>query len=127
MFKVQHFDMPAENEEQAVHFYEHIFGWKIKSLPVGDMTYHMIQTGSVDENGRGNEPNVIGGGIYKRSGPEDNLAIYVTVDSIEETIKQVEEHGGKQVMPKMPTGDMGFMAKIQDPDGNVIGLWEEKK
>ena len=126
MNKVQHFDFPVSDEEKAKHFFEHIFGWKITDIPMGDMTYHMFSTGSVDDNGRGNEPNVIGGGFYKRSGPEDKGVVYATVDSIDETIKAVEAHGGKQTMPKTEIPGMGYNAKVTDPDGNEFGLWEEK-
>ena len=127
MDKVQHFDFPVDNVEKARHFFEHIFGWKIIDIPTGDMTYHMIQTGSVDEDGRGNEHNSIGGGFYKRSAPEDKGVIYATVDSIDETVKMVEGHGGKLTMPKSEIPKMGFSAKITDPDGNEIGLWERVK
>lgn len=127
MFKVQHFDFPVDDEEKAKHFFEHVFGWKITDIPVGEMTYHMITTGSTDDKGRGNEPNVIGGGFYKRSGPEDKGVIYITVDSIDDTIRTVEEHGGKQSMEKMEVPGMGYSAKVIDPEGNEFGLWEELK
>ena len=127
MFKVQHFDFPVDDEEKAKHFYEHIFGWKITDITVGEMTYHMIQTGTVDENGQGNEANVIGGGFYKRSGDSDKGVVYATVDSIDETVKIAEEHGAKLSMPKNEIPGMGYAAKITDPDGNEIGLWEVVK
>ena len=127
MFKVQHFDMPADDEERASHFYSHIFGWNVKAFPVGDQTYHMLQTGEVDENGRGNEANVIGGGIYKRSGPDDGLTIWANVEDIDKVVDMAEGHGGKLVMPKMEMGDMGWGAKIKDTEGNVVGIWQDKK
>ena len=54
------------------------------------MTYHMFPTGSVDENGRGNEANVISGGMYKRSGPDDGLAIWASVDDIDKVVEMVD-------------------------------------
>jgi predicted enzyme related to lactoylglutathione lyase len=39
----------------------------------------------------------------------------------------VEKLGGSVVEPKMPVGGMGFAAYFADPDGNVVGLWENAR
>jgi hypothetical protein len=31
---------------------------------------------------------------------------------------------GSTIPPKEPVGDMGFAAYFTDPEGNVVGLWQ---
>ena len=30
-------------------------------------------------------------------------------------------------MPKQQVGDMGLYARVSDPEGNIIGIWENLK
>ncbi|MGH3356309.1 MAG: hypothetical protein ACRDOJ_10460 [Nocardioidaceae bacterium] len=50
----------------------------------------------------------------------------VTVDvaSIDAALQKIEELGGSTVLAKQPVADMGFAAYFRDPEGNVMGLWE---
>ena len=56
-----------------------------------------------------------------------NPLILVEVASIDEHLKKIEQNGGKIVMPKIAAGDLGLYARVQDTEGNVIGLWEQIK
>jgi hypothetical protein len=48
------------------------------------------------------------------------------VDSITESLKQIEEAGGKVVTPRTEIGPgMGAFAAFTDPVGNEFGLYEE--
>jgi predicted enzyme related to lactoylglutathione lyase len=29
-------------------------------------------------------------------------------------------------MPKIPVGEYGYYARVSDPEGNIIGIWEER-
>ena len=127
MYKVQHFEYPATDPERAKKFYEDVFGWKVTSMPFGDMTYYTLHTTKTDDKGMTLEQNAINGGMYKRTKDDDIPLVYVTVDSIEDTLAKAQAGGGKALMKKTPVGDMGFMAKVEDSEGNVIGIWEMKK
>jgi predicted enzyme related to lactoylglutathione lyase len=35
--------------------------------------------------------------------------------------------GAEVALPKMPVSDMGAVAAIMDPEGNICGLWEQSK
>jgi predicted enzyme related to lactoylglutathione lyase len=50
--------------------------------------------------------------------------IVIDVASIEDALKQIEDAGGKTVSEKMAVGEMGFAAYFTDPEGNLMGLWE---
>jgi len=48
----------------------------------------------------------------------------IEVDSIDETLERIGSMGGSTVVGKTPVGEMGSAAYFTDPEGNVVGLWE---
>lgn len=119
MATIVHFDISAENIERAKAFYEQIFNWEIEKLP-GQMDYHLIKTN--DLQGKCG----IGGGMSKREpGVRSGIINYIGVASIDASLKQVVDLGGKilQTVTKVP--GFGLLAICADPEGNVFGLFEE--
>jgi predicted enzyme related to lactoylglutathione lyase len=53
-----------------------------------------------------------------------HTVVYVGVDSIDAALKKVATSGGKVVTPRTPIPGMGAFARISDPEGNVVGLFE---
>jgi len=54
------------------------------------------------------------------------VTIYVSVDDLRASLERAEELGGKKVVEPMPIPGVGTFAMFQDPDGVMIGLFEEK-
>ena len=50
--------------------------------------------------------------------------IYVGVQSIDTSLQKAKAAGGKVVTPKTPIPGMGAFARVSDPEGNVLGLYE---
>ncbi len=50
--------------------------------------------------------------------------ITLNVDDVDKALSKVENLGGKTVMGRQAVADMGFSAYFQDPEGNVVGLWQ---
>jgi predicted enzyme related to lactoylglutathione lyase len=46
------------------------------------------------------------------------------VKSIDQTIKRIEQRGGKICVPKMGIPKVGWLAYAEDPAGNVFGIIE---
>ena len=60
--------------------------------------------------------------------PDERTRTYIMVDSIAESLKRIEEAGGKVITPRTDIGnDMGAFAAFTDPVGNEFGLYEEPK
>ena len=108
-----HFEIPGEDPEKLKTFYEKIFDWKIEKMPGDQMDYWMIKAEG------------IGGGIMRKSMPEMTHLNYISVDSIEEHSKKIEDAGGKVVMPKSPVPGMGWFAVALDTESNPFGIWED--
>lgn len=125
--RVAHFEMPYDDEKRASEFYEKVFGWKLFNMPIGDMNYAMAQTGPTDESGMPTEAGFINGALMPKSDKAKNPVIVMATDDVNAEIKMVQEHGGEKMMDPVPVGDMGFYAYVKDTEGNVIGLWQDKK
>lgn len=108
-----HFEIPADDVERAQEFYGKLFGWQFENMP-GPMEYWMVKTGEGGPDG----------GLMKRQMPEQRMINYAAVDSVDEHSSRATELGGQIVMPKQEIPDQGAFAIVQDPEGNVFGLWE---
>jgi predicted enzyme related to lactoylglutathione lyase len=56
--------------------------------------------------------------------PGQGVVNYVGVESVTDYAAKVEQLGGKILMPRSPVPGMGWFAVFQDPEGNVMALWE---
>lgn len=120
--RVVHFEIPFDDGDRAREFYREAFGWDVSQMPEFD--YTAAGTGPAGEQGP-TEPGYINGGMFKRDdGPLAGPIITIDVENIEEALAKVESLGGSAVGEKMTVGDMGFAAYFRDPEGNVMGLWQ---
>ncbi len=122
MDRVVHFELPADDVERAQTFYREAFGWGMNSMP--GMGYTMVSTTPTGDDGRPTEPGGINGGMLARQNPVTAPTITIGVDDIDASLATVERLGGKVALGKQPVGDMGFSAYFVDPEGNVVGLWQ---
>lgn len=125
MNKVVHFEIPAENVKRAQEFYKDVFGWKINEYP--EMEYTILQTGPTDEKGMAKEQGFISGGMMKRQDEIKNPIITIEVEDIDTKADEIAKHGGKVIRSKMEVGDMGYASYFIDSEGNILGLWQNKK
>jgi predicted enzyme related to lactoylglutathione lyase len=123
MGRVVHFEIPADDEGRAREFYREVFGWQLQEMP--EMDYTIVMTTAVDQQTQlPTEPGAINGGLMKRSSDTPSPVITVDVESIDDSMKQIESRGGSVVKPRTEIPGMGAFAYFKDPEGNVMGLWE---
>jgi predicted enzyme related to lactoylglutathione lyase len=116
MPRVVHFEIPADEPERAVKFYESVFGWKIERWQ-GPVDYWLVTTGEASEPG-------IDGGIERRGEGVVTRNI-IDVADVDEYARKVEAAGGKVVKPKTPLAGVGWYAYCADTEGNVFGIMQE--
>ena len=114
--RVVHFEIPSDNPEKAIEFFQTVFGWNFQKLGTED--YWLATT--VDENSPG-----INGALMKKKDPRQPVVNTILVENIEDHIKKIESAGGKIVVSKMPLPDVGYLAYFMDTDNNIHGIWEE--
>jgi uncharacterized protein len=121
---IVHFEIPADNTERAAKFYRELFGWKIEKWEnPGGIEYWMVETTPTDEKGmpigRG-----VNGGMMPRMYPGQQPVNYVNVASVDAAVAKAQKLGAKVMMGKTPVPGMGWFAQLNDPEGNVIAVWE---
>lgn len=120
--KVIHFEIPADNVERAQTFYREAFGWKIDPMP--EMDYTIVSTTATNDEGMPTTAGAINGGMMRREGPITGPVITIDVPDLEQAMQHVSELGGKTIKGKETVADMGYVAYVADPEGNIIGLWQ---
>ena len=123
MDKVVHFEIPTDDLARAKEFYGSIFGWQLQTMD--EMDYTIAMTTPVDEQTQmPTEPGGINGGMMKRSADAPSPVLTIGVDSVDDSLKQVEAAGGTVVKPRTEIPGMGAFAYFKDTEGNVLGVWE---
>ncbi len=120
--EVTHFEIPADDTDRAKEFYRSVFHWDISAVP--GMEYSMITTVPTDASGMPRAAGGINGGMFRREGELAAPTVVVSVEDIDATLEQVRAHGGSTVMAKEAIMDMGWNAYFRDPEGNIVGLWQ---
>lgn len=121
--RVVHFEVPFDDGDRARAFYKDAFGWNLTEMP--EMSYTVVSTGPTGDEGMPNEPGYIGGGMFERGdSPARTPVITIDVESIDTALAKIEKLGGSTVVAKEAVGEMGFAAYFNDPEGNLMGLWE---
>lgn len=126
--KVVHFEIPFDDKDRAMSFYQKVFGWELIDMPeaAAGMTYIMIHAAKTDKNNMVAEKGAINGGLFRREEKAANPIIVIGVDSIDNKVKEIEAAGGKLIMPKIPIPN-GHYARVLDSEGNLLGLGESLK
>lgn len=119
--RVVHFEIPYEDGDRARAFYGEAFGWDLQAWSEGE--YTLVTTGPTGESGA-SEPGFINGGMMKREAPFGAPVIVIAVDDVDASMATVERLGGSTVLAKQPVGDMGWAAYFKDPEGNLMGLFQ---
>ena len=112
------FEIPANDLERAIGFYERVLGKKLQRQDMGDMKMAFFpypETGT-------------GGALCQhpmcRPAADGGVMIYLDGgDDLAEPLGRVVAAGGAIVMPKTQiTPEIGYMGFFRDTEGNVIGL-----
>lgn len=118
MLRPVHFEIPVDDPEKNIAFFESVFGWKFNKWG-GPMEYWVVSTGD-------SQPG-IDGGLMRRMNPGQPIVNTIEVPSVDDYIAKITNAGGQIVLPKMPIPGVGYLAYFKDPDGNIHGIMHEDK
>lgn len=113
--KICYLEIPAKTAEDAAAFYSTIFGWKVRQRGDGNLAF--------DDSG-----SVSGTWVKEQDRtPDERTRVYIMVDSIAESLKEIVAAGGRVLTPRTEIGaNMGAFAVFADPVGNEFGLYEQR-
>ena len=118
MARVVHFEIYTDDPDAVRPFYQHVFGWKFKKFGGSGIDYWLVTTGG------NREPGINGGLARPREGQSPGTLNTIGVASLNQSIKKIEQRGGKICVPKMAIPGVGWLAYAADPAGNVFGIIE---
>ncbi|KAH6715237.1 hypothetical protein DL95DRAFT_382551 [Leptodontidium sp. 2 PMI_412] len=127
-------EIPATDMVRVQKFYSEVFGWTYDGMPPmldADGTPHFVMFNKGRTNGgfvRVAPEDFLSAALHPQNGDGGKKKLSVrntiTVDSVDETMKKVEEAGGELYIPKVELPNkMGFVAYFTDSEKNVMGLW----
>jgi uncharacterized protein len=113
-----HLELTTDPEklDAAKKFYSKVFGWKLTDLP--GMGYTMIDVGGGTGGGMQAKPNEMA---------PTGWMPYVHVESVKTMVAKATKAGATAVLPFQEIGDMGAIGVLADPNGAMIGVWEQGK
>lgn len=133
MNQVVHFEMPYEDRDRMVDFYQKAFGWEANKLGPEMGNYVVVMTGPTDEKTqRPSEPGFINGGLYEKSRENAYPSVTIAVNDIHEAMKKVEQAGGKVLGGSFKPGEpddipgVGLYSGAIDSEGNRISMLQPK-
>ena len=126
MDSIVHFEIPAKDVKRASAFYNSAFGWNMIEVP--GMNYWSIITTPSNQEGRPDSPGAINGGMGEKgkTAPQE-VTVTINVADIDAALANVTRLGGRMKGEKSVVGEMGIAAYFEDPEGNIIGLWQPKR
>jgi predicted enzyme related to lactoylglutathione lyase len=122
MNPVVYFEIPALDLERACDFYSQVFETTLTKDIVDGYQMAFFDSSAEPFGATG---ALVVGDVYVPS--HQGCFLYFGVESIDETVARALERGGSVLYPKKSNGDLGFVAQIQDTEGNRIALHEESK
>jgi predicted enzyme related to lactoylglutathione lyase len=116
-----HFEIHAADPQRAIGFYGQLLGWTFSKWD-SPLDYWLIKTGEPGTPG-------IDGGLLPRQGPApaplqavNAFVCTVGIADLDGTVRRATELGGVVALPRMPIPGIGWLAYINDTEGNILGL-----
>jgi predicted enzyme related to lactoylglutathione lyase len=109
------FEIRGADSKRLQDFYRELFNWEIDTN----------EALNIGRSKPGVGPPVEGiGGVFLQ-GDTPGVSVYVQVASLRDTLEKAERLGGKKVLDLTDIPGGPTIARIQDPEGNFIGLVQQ--
>lgn len=114
---VHYFEIPVSDLDRATIYYERVLGIKMERATIDG--YEMALFPYV-EGQPGSSGALAKGDVYvpSRNGP----ILYFTVADIDAALARAQAAGSKILFPKKDIGDAGYVAEVEDSEGNRLAL-----
>ncbi|NHA06970.1 VOC family protein [Mucilaginibacter sp. HC2] len=120
------FEIYTSDFNRAKKFYSDVFKCQLNDIPMNsDRHSQMYYATFLNTENKFN----INGALVKLDEAKPGIGgtlIYFATEEITAELNRVEPAGGKIIRPKLSTDGFGFIALIQDTEGNMIGLHSER-
>jgi uncharacterized protein len=116
---VTYFEIPVTDLDRAVRFYEAVFGYTLERKTVDGYDMALFPA-AADQAGASGA--LVKGDVYIPS--KSGAILYFGVRNIDAILTKATASGAKILYAKKDVGEFGFVAEIEDSEGNRIALSE---
>jgi predicted enzyme related to lactoylglutathione lyase len=112
-------DLTVREAERLRDFYSKVVGWTPEPLEMGGYADYVMKSPTDGAS--------VAGVCHARGDNKDlppQWLVYITVESLDASIKQCKTLGGRVLAGPRSYGDQGRYAVIEDPAGAVCALYE---
>jgi uncharacterized protein len=119
---VHYFEIPVTDMDRAVAYYEKLLAVDLERQNVDgyDMALFPFADGAPGATGA-----LAKGDVYRPS--KEGVVIYFTVDDIKKTVARASSMGSKILYPVKDIGEAGYVAEVEDSEGNRLALNQRKE
>lgn len=111
------FEIPVRDIERARAFYEFVLGVRLERHDMGDMLMAWFPMEADAAGAAGTLVHVAG-----HTPGRDGVRVYFESGDMDQALQRCAQRGGKVIMPRTAIGEYGFVAIIEDTEGNRVGL-----
>jgi uncharacterized protein len=116
-----YFEIPVTDMDRAVRFYTFVFGVSLTREIVDGYDMALFPPA---EGGAGASGALAKGDVYVPS--KTGAILYFRVASIDDILARATAAGAGILYPRKDIGDLGYVAEIEDSEGNRIALTQQK-
>ncbi len=110
--RMTYVELPTTDVQRDASFYEAVLGWKIDRRAADDARFEDTAA------------QLIGRWVTGRAvAREPGILPYFYVDHVADAVARVASNGGEVVDAPFREGDL-WVARLRDPAGNTIGIWQ---
>ena len=125
MNPVVHFEMPYDNRERVMRFYQSVFGWELQAMGEDMGNYVVATTAKPGSRVREDAASgAIGGGFFARNPdwPAQYPSVVIAVDDIHAWMKKVNAAGGEVLGEPMTIPGVGEYVSFYDTEKNRVSM-----
>ena len=115
------FEIYVSDFERAKKFYTEVFRHKLADVEMTNERHSEMKYATFSGD-------AVNGALVKMDAAKPGIGgtlVYFHSEGITPELSRVEAAGGKVLRPKQAVGEFGYIALIQDTEGNLIGLRSE--
>lgn len=123
MDPVVHFELPYDDPERIVRFYQSAFGWQLQKLGE-EMGNYVLATTATDDAKPDAPAGAINGGFFPRKPdwPAQHPSVVIGVKDIKASMSGVAAAGGQVLGEPMDIPGVGRYVSFQDTEGNRLSM-----
>jgi uncharacterized protein len=112
--KICYIEIPANDIERSVAFYQEVFDWNVRTRGDGSQAFD-DGVGQVSGTWR----------LNRKPMTDVGLLIYIMVDSVAATAEKITKAGGT-IVQQIGADAPEITARFTDPAGNIWGLYQTR-